>query len=530
MDADFSYSNCYLQYLKSASPAKYDDLAQLESLDFALKHTAWEEPNTAVECNNVGVLALVMAEQSDSPDSRALYIEMAVEAFQAGSDDHPLCLAHLILIKSITGESAAAIQLAFSRLIDWSAAIAPSLGASIPAGLIYLPADRSGASRARPEILPALLGVANGAQQSLLLMAEVLRRSQLVFYNAAGLRFLHLIAPLIPDSAFLQLSLGLSSLFSGQWEGMVNLHRARAIALASQLNAAAIYQALYLAYRALNQPQQATRWLALAQHKRQGEAPEWRWTMLPADSSFTYVPFDESVLMAVEANIRSIVTSVLLAEGDWFEAEMELWREHIMPGMTVMDVGANAGVYTFSAAKQVGASGRVLAIEPFAGCVRCMEETCRINHLEWVTVCEGAASDRDGTAQLSLHAASELNEIVMDETSSTSGEVVVVPCFSLDSLAEREQLTRLDWLKIDAEGHEIQVLKGSDRILSTFAPKILYENIAAGHSSNTEVAEYLQSKGYRLHVYRPFVRQLEPIESLDHLKHNLNIVALPNRA
>jgi ribosomal protein L11 methylase PrmA len=63
--------------------------------------------------------------------------------------------------------------------------------------------------------------------------------------------------------------------------------------------------------------------------------------------------------------LRSIVTSVLIAEGDWFEKEMEFWRNWVKPGMTVIDVGANVGVYTFSAAVKVGSEGCVLAVDLF---------------------------------------------------------------------------------------------------------------------------------------------------------------------
>jgi FkbM family methyltransferase len=66
---------------------------------------------------------------------------------------------------------------------------------------------------------------------------------------------------------------------------------------------------------------------------------------------------------------------------------MEFWRNSIREGMTVIDVGANAGVYTFSAAHRVGKTGKVIAIEPFSQCIQLLEETCRVNQFSWVYPC-----------------------------------------------------------------------------------------------------------------------------------------------
>jgi FkbM family methyltransferase len=233
------------------------------------------------------------------------------------------------------------------------------------------------------------------------------------------------------------------------------------------------------------------------------------------------------MLLAVEPSFQSIVTSVLLTYGDWFEQEMEFWRDQIQPGMAVIDVGANVGIYTITAARRVGKTGRVIAVEPFSNCVQCLQETCRVNDLNWVTVCRSAASDRNGTIRLALHDASELNQVITTEDELASGTYEEVPCFSLDTLIEQEKLHQVDFLKIDAEGHELQVLQGSDRLLQRFSPTILYENIAGSQGSNTPVADFLMARGYRLYRYQPFVKQLIPLNSPTDLHGSLNIIALP---
>ena len=453
---------------------------------------------------------------------RSIYLETAFEALNNGIeiDNHPLCIAHLALAHSLVGETQEAMNTGFSAFVNMLQLAYSNI--DISPGLIYLPADRNTSINENNSALELIIQIKNIYQQSLCLLSEVLCRSQLVFYNHGGLRLLNLNAQLLPQSAHTNLKLGVSNFMCNQWEGILYLHRAREI----DPSYAKAIQSLYIVYRDLGQLETANYWLQIAQDH--SNLPEWEWAKLAIDSKFTYVLFENSLIMAVEPSFRSIVTGVLVAEGDWFEKEMEFWRSGLKPGMTVIDVGANVGVYTFSAALQVGAQGKVIAIEPFSGCVNCLEETCRINQLSQVKVCKGAASDKAGKVRLSLHAASELNEIVSDDNSDNMqpGTFEEVSCFTLDSLIAQENLSQVDFLKIDAEGHELQVLEGCEQILGSFKPVIMYENIAASQGSNLPVAEFLMSKGYELFKYKPYVRSLTPLTTLAEVHGNLNIIAL----
>ncbi len=542
-----SYLTTYQHYLQVCGGPGPDVLLALVSE--RIQHTNWDEPRSPVEWNNVAVLALVEADASDDPTVRGMYVDMAIAALSEGLE-HPLCTAHLALVQSLMGDRDEAIQAIFSTLI--TSLLQVSITTQIPPGLIFLPQRWQGYVNLPYTQIPTVLNLTDGYQQSIRLAGEILCQSQFVFYNPAGLRFLQLATHLFPDSPLLNLNLGISSLMNAQWEGVLYLHQAHQL---SPQNVT-ILHALALAYKLLGQLEIVQHWqyqagaIALAAHDAatgsvthhqspQAATPDSTteaplngvsadWTQLPLDHPFTYVPLQQSVQMAVEASFQSIVTAVLLAKGTWFEQEMEFWQDFLQPGMTVIDVGANVGVYTFSAAQRVGQTGRVLAIEPFSNCVQCLTETCRVNHLDWVTVCRGAASDRNGSAYLSLHAASELNELVA-APEATAPNVEEVPCFTLDALIEQEQIQQVDLLKIDAEGHELQVLAGSDRLLQAFAPVILYENIAGSQGSNLPVAEYLLTKGYQLFRYQPFIKQLHPVQLSDDLSGNLNIIAMPVR-
>lgn len=511
--------NLYWQYLHSADL----QLGQKERsrLTAIMEQTNWDDPASELDWNNRAVLALVQASLSANQKQRFDYLSMASDWLILGNG-HPLCGAHLALISCMTGEAVNLSQYAYSSLIE-TVHLAYHAEPGLPAGLIYLPlsSDQVGAG----DLLQQMLKAADSYHQALLLLNEVFCRSNLVFYSSIGMRSLSLTVQLAPESAHTHLKLGVAHLLNGQLEGVFNLQQANKLAP----NTPSILQALDLAYRQLGQESVVQYWLKAARERARLEpdALNWQWTTLDTDRPFTYLPYDQGVLLAVEPSFASIVTGVLLAEGDWFEQEMEFWRNQVQPGMTVIDVGANVGVYTFSAAKRVGSTGRVLAVEPFRGCVQCLTETCRVNQMEWVTICAGAASDRNDSLQLNLSGSSELNRVVQAEDAAPEwGVVEEVPCFTLDSLVEREKLDRVDFLKIDAEGHELQVLTGSEKLLETFAPKILYENMVSQETVNLPVADFLLEKGYRLFRYLPFIQQLAPVLSREEIQGNLNIIAI----
>ncbi|GBL09506.1 UDP-glucose:protein N-beta-glucosyltransferase [Microcystis aeruginosa Sj] len=513
--------NYYSQYVQKNCPQiTSEDCDQL--LAFA-DNTNWNQPTTLREWNNVAVIMLIEAEETQDIAFRKQLLNNAIAVLEQGKA-HPLAAVHLALIYSLIGDYSKAYVLAYSVFVG---ILDPAFRKTASnKGLVYLPSTaRTLLNKA--EYLEKILAAENCYEQILFLCAEVLNLSQPYFYNASGQDTLQLISQSLATSPVVQLQLGIARFCGQKWDGIFYLLKAHQI----NPNYAPSIQALYLAYRNLPEAKAAEYWLQQGVTHFNPNSPdvgEWIWTKVKPENPFTYVPYD-NLILTVEANLKSITTAVLLAQGDWFEAEMELWRIQIRPDMTVIDVGANVGVYTFSAAQRVGETGKVIAIEPFKACVNCLQETSRINQLPWVKIYEAAASDHCGSAKLSLHNASELNEVISDNSpSSDSANTVTIQCLTLDSLIETENLTRVDWLKIDAEGHEIKVLQGAERLLTEFKPNIIYENIAGAHGSNGAIMEYIQAKGYQVYSYRPYIQELVPVTDANQLNSQLNLIAVYN--
>jgi FkbM family methyltransferase len=512
--------DCYLSYLErliaELSPALK------ETLEDTLSKHSLENPSSSIDYNNLGVIALLEAESSSEAFERSSLLALAHEYFLAGYqlDSNPLCRVHLAIVYWLSGDDENCIPIAFNAFIS-SLHMGFSGTFPSPTGIIYLPGnfERHG----KEVILPILLAKSAYAQ-SRILACQLMLLKGLCFYNDIGLQILEILRELLPDSVFLKWKYGVALLINNRAEGLLYLHES----CQHYPDMSETYQALYIGYRATGNIEAYSYWHKEALIRSAGVTDAlskraWQWATLPADSPFTYLLFDSN-LLSVEASLRSIVTSVLLVDRDWFEPEMKFWRTYLKPGMVVIDVGANVGVYTFSAAARVGATGKVIAVEPTALCVQCLHETIQINDFQQVSVYAVAASDTESSLSFRISASSELNEVVARDAKEAG--LITIPCLPLDTICEKENIQRVDLIKIDAEGHELNVLKGTLQVLTSCHPVILYENLAGVSGANLPVYDFLQTQGYQLYRYRAFSDELIKIESATELSGLLNVIAI----
>lgn len=140
------------------------------------------------------------------------------------------------------------------------------------------------------------------------------------------------------------------------------------------------------------------------------------------------------------------------------------------PGQVVIDAGANVGIFATHAARAVGPSGAVVAIEPHPGNCRVLRRNAERNRLSWLTAVEAALDDKEGTAPLFLHDRAINYSLVRG-----SGASVPVRVTTLDAVAAELGLGRLDLVKIDTEGNVAAVLRGALGTLRRFRPRVAFE-------------------------------------------------------
>jgi FkbM family methyltransferase len=154
-----------------------------------------------------------------------------------------------------------------------------------------------------------------------------------------------------------------------------------------------------------------------------------------------------------------------------------LWIDLAKNSSVVLDIGANTGLYAL-VASLANPSGQVFAFEPVPRIYALLCRNARING--FAIHCHPLAlSNTDGPDVIfdpedsQRHASLDYDEVCH----VTTGEPRAIPVTrtTLLRFAQQHQLTGIDLMKIDVEGHEPQVLQGMGELLARMRPTILLE-------------------------------------------------------
>lgn len=154
-----------------------------------------------------------------------------------------------------------------------------------------------------------------------------------------------------------------------------------------------------------------------------------------------------------------------------------MWRYlRLKEGDVFVDVGAHVGKYTVTAAKIVGPRGLVVAIEPHPENYKALVRSVRLNGLRNVVALNIAAWDRD--CELELFFAESSGRHTVKEGGGRGS--VKVRARALDDVLEEVEVPRVDVVKVDVEGAEVEVLRGLSRTIRKFRPLVVFESFKEG--------------------------------------------------
>lgn len=170
----------------------------------------------------------------------------------------------------------------------------------------------------------------------------------------------------------------------------------------------------------------------------------------------------------------------------------------IQPGSTFVDIGANKGDFTLLAAKILGDSGNVIAIEPEPENIDWIKRSVRENKLGNVSLHQLAISDSNGYAELYLGLKSGWHTLIQGQPDRDKGQIEV-EVRSLDSLIRADSQESPCMIKIDVEGAELPVLRGATDLLSSPLDMVLLIDIHPDMGVDPhQVCNFLRNKGFEL--------------------------------
>jgi FkbM family methyltransferase len=169
----------------------------------------------------------------------------------------------------------------------------------------------------------------------------------------------------------------------------------------------------------------------------------------------------------------------------------------------VLDVGAHIGHYTIISSERVGPKGRVVAIEADPSNFEMLNHNIRLNGLTNIISLNYAVYSKEEKVKLYLPSKDSgftiYNTIMTDRASTEKDKFIQVNANTLDNLLQQNRIREEDvnWIKIDVEGAEYEVLKGATNILSKSKDIALLIEVH-GFDNYKPIVEFLNSYGVEI--------------------------------
>ena len=214
---------------------------------------------------------------------------------------------------------------------------------------------------------------------------------------------------------------------------------------------------------------------------------------------------------AIDFQLTKVPALYLFVERfrEWVNWDKRVYLSFVRAGDTVLDIGANVGAHAVFLSHVVGKGGRVVAFEPLPANIDSLNETIRrrgrFANISIVQVAVGNPERAHRSVTIKVPG-DDLTQASLkrQRTGSWEGKADVrefsVPLVSLDADKAVQAIQRLDFVKIDVEGGELDVLRGASYTLSRHLPFIYceaYDNWEASFGyAPDDLLHFARSLGY----------------------------------
>jgi FkbM family methyltransferase len=179
-------------------------------------------------------------------------------------------------------------------------------------------------------------------------------------------------------------------------------------------------------------------------------------------------------------------------------ATVQLYKELLKSKFSVFDIGANIGFYTLLAASLMS-RGEIHAFEAHPEVFECLQRNARLNRFRNAHMNHMAMSDKNGQVELFLPIDGDWTNASLVAGFTAQNETIAVESTRFDTYCDRNGVNRVDLVKIDVEGAELQVFHGMGRLLDAWLPDIICEVL---EPYENELDEFFCYKPYRKFLIR----------------------------
>lgn len=233
-------------------------------------------------------------------------------------------------------------------------------------------------------------------------------------------------------------------------------------------------------------------------------------------------------LLEIDPSVDKGVELSLFETGTYEKGVLEVIRRYFDPKTTFVDVGANIGHISLFVSKNFP-SANILAFEPHPETFKILKRNCELNEVDNINYFENGLGAE--STEATIYNNWEVNRGGASITVNTDGDKGhSIDIKALDDVVAAE---RIGIIKIDVEGFEMEVLKGSQEIIKRDKPVLIIEvsDERSAGCTPLEIYQMIVDFGgyevYKLKGTKERVSKLIKISSIDELPAHDNIICLP---
>jgi FkbM family methyltransferase len=190
------------------------------------------------------------------------------------------------------------------------------------------------------------------------------------------------------------------------------------------------------------------------------------------DESFKFLHYGDI------ARILFAYKNLVSANKGFEYATLKIFKSLIQEKSTVLDIGANIGLFSLVASKKIGKNGKIYAFEPIKKTFKTLSENLALNQISNVVASQIALSNFTGKVSFSIpddiHNKGDGDAFnSMDLNAKSSNSDTEADCSTLDDFLKANEISSVDLIKIDIEGAEMLCFEGAKNLLSSANPPII---------------------------------------------------------
>ena len=183
----------------------------------------------------------------------------------------------------------------------------------------------------------------------------------------------------------------------------------------------------------------------------------------------------------------------------------KLISNYLKKDMICLDIGANIGYFALLERKIVGDMGKVIAIEPVPNNFRYLQENIRLQNLENILTYNFAVGDIEGSTRFFVNERSNGSKILLEneDLPNRPGYVMNVPIKKIDDFLLEIKLKKIDFVRMDVEGYELNIFHGMEKTIQNSNPIIQLEvhKGRMGEDRMRKFFEFFLKYGYHCALY-----------------------------